>query len=429
MRCGSCTHCWYISVDAVLNILFNSSHICEGIDAIVNVNDFMEKLLRPRREHSSCSRVFLPKITVKRASQDLALQGEEYHFDFGADLPPAREKGHKTGTFFLQRLMEAAYPNGVRYFPSGPSYVNTSAITNKMLKLGTCGDSGVLGLPPAVQQNLGNHKAFSTSMIYQSQQQQCLKTARAGLLAPMHLLALPGNRHGVPDVDVSVRLLHEEIKELKEQVLQLMGRSFSQQGACFPGKPSQAHAHAPHFHSSLVVLAAAQGQCAIGLAMSALEQLHMSHPDVSRKVCVHVARSPGMMDCRAVQSTLLMDCMHLQSICFLDCTSLQSITHGLQVWSAISCSPSCTWTAEACSPSTLDCSDMQSMTSGLHAWTAYRFGRRCSSCSKVCEMPSRCTPNARTRCIRRRRARAFPAAALACPPCKLRASGSSYWRR
>ena len=246
MRCGSCTHCWYISLDAMLNILFNSSHISESIDSVVDVNDFLEKLLRPRSEHRSCSRVFLPKITVKRASLDLGLQGEEYKFDFAADLPLAREKGHKTGTFFLQRLMEATYPTGVRYFPSGPSYVNTSAITNKMLKLGTCSDSGVLGLPPGVQQNVGNHKGFSTSMIYQSQQQVCLKNARAALLSPMHLLALEGNRHGVPDVDVSVRLMHEEIKELKQQVLQLMSQSFSEQSACFPAKPTQPHPHAPH---------------------------------------------------------------------------------------------------------------------------------------------------------------------------------------
>ena len=243
MRCGSCTHCWYVSVDAILNILFNSAVISEGLDDNVDVNGFLEKLLRPRSEHRSCSRVFLPKMTVKRAAADKGLQGEEYRFDFAADLPPAREKGHKTGTFFLQRLMEATYPTGVRYFPSGPSYVNTSAITNKMLKLGTCGDSGVLGLPPGVQQNVGNHKGFSTSMIYQSQQQICMKNARAGLLAPMHLLAVAGNRHGVPDVDVSVRLLHEQIKELKQEVLHLVAGSFSTQGACFPANPTHTPPH------------------------------------------------------------------------------------------------------------------------------------------------------------------------------------------
>ena len=139
-----------------------------------------------------------------------------YHFDFN---PGKREMGHFTATVMLQRMMKGAYPDGLRVFTSGVTLLHVSSLTCKMMKLGTCQDSGNMNIPPGLLQNLGNHKSFSCNMIYQTQQQKCLKAPRSALLAPGHLLGLDGATRGVHDVDVDLRLLkHQQAQHQRDMV-------------------------------------------------------------------------------------------------------------------------------------------------------------------------------------------------------------------
>ena len=133
-----------------------------------------------------------------------------------------REVGHFTATTMLRRLLQATYPDGIRVFSSGITHLHLSSVQSKMLKLGTCQDSGNMNIPPGLLQNLGNHKSWSCNMIYQVQQQKCLKSPRAALLAPVHLLGLDSSTHGVHDVDVNLRLLkHQQSQQHKEMMLML----------------------------------------------------------------------------------------------------------------------------------------------------------------------------------------------------------------
>ena len=90
-----------------------------------------------------------------------------------------------------------------------------------------------MDIPPGLLQHLGNHKSFACNMIYQVQQKKCLKTPRAALLAPVHLLGMDGTTYGVHDVDISVRLLKHEQQQLRAQ----MGDMFS--------KMSEMHGEVP----------------------------------------------------------------------------------------------------------------------------------------------------------------------------------------
>ena len=75
-----------------------------------------------------------------------------------------------------------------------------------------------MDIPPGLLQHLGNHKSFACNMIYQVQQQKCMKSPRAALLAPVHLLGMDGATYGVHDVDISVRLLKHEQQQLRKQL-------------------------------------------------------------------------------------------------------------------------------------------------------------------------------------------------------------------
>ena len=131
-----------------------------------------------------------------------------------------RAAGHFLATTMLRHMMQAAYPEGLRVFSSGITHLHLSSVQSKMLKLGTCQDTGNMTIPPGLLQNLGNHKSWSCNMIYQVQQQKSLKCPRAALLAPMHLLGLDGSTHGVHDVDVNLRLLkHQQHQQHNETLL------------------------------------------------------------------------------------------------------------------------------------------------------------------------------------------------------------------
>ena len=61
---GSCTTCWFITADAMLNILFNASKITPE-ESSSTVNSVMLELLKPRRLSDDCSDAFLPRCAHK----------------------------------------------------------------------------------------------------------------------------------------------------------------------------------------------------------------------------------------------------------------------------------------------------------------------------------------------------------------------------
>ena len=154
-----------------------------------------------------------------------------------------REPGHFTATTMLRRLMQAAYPDGMRVFSSGVTHLHLSSVQSKMLKLGACQDSGNMNIPPGLLQNIGNHKSFSCNMIYQVQQQKCLQVSRAALLAPVHLLGLEGSTFGVHDMDVNLRLLKHQQQEQHNAVL-LMLADMNRMHGKFPPFASTPHLRA-----------------------------------------------------------------------------------------------------------------------------------------------------------------------------------------
>ena len=140
------------------------------------------------------------------------------------DFNPAtkREMGHFTATTMLRRVLQATYPDGIRVFSSGITQLHLSSVQSKMLKLGTCQDTGNMNIPPGLLQNLGNHKSWSCNMIYQVQQQTALQAPRAALLAPVHLLGLESSTHGVHDVDVNLRLLKHQQSQQHQEMIRMM---------------------------------------------------------------------------------------------------------------------------------------------------------------------------------------------------------------
>ena len=157
------------------------------------------------------------RITVTKGVKEVTIRSS-FDYDFSSPLS-AREPGHLTCTGMLQRMLAATYPDGVRVFMAGSNMLNISSATCKKLKVGACQDAGLTQIPPGLLTQMGNHKSWSTNMIYQVQQQQSMQQARNCLLAPLHILALPSNKHGIHDVDMSIRLLTRQIEKHQADVL------------------------------------------------------------------------------------------------------------------------------------------------------------------------------------------------------------------
>ena len=67
--CGSCTQCWYVCTDMLLDILFNTQILPPALEGeTVALSVGMMELLQPRRGHSLCDEYFLPKCVSHRTA-------------------------------------------------------------------------------------------------------------------------------------------------------------------------------------------------------------------------------------------------------------------------------------------------------------------------------------------------------------------------
>ena len=74
IKLGSCTQCWFINADTVLNILFNARKFVIPVEGeIETFNSVMGELLKPRRFDASCSDGFLPRFCHSPHASERAL--------------------------------------------------------------------------------------------------------------------------------------------------------------------------------------------------------------------------------------------------------------------------------------------------------------------------------------------------------------------